>query len=85
MMVILNHHLGMATTFHDILYGLCDGRGTGNTSLETNLLQQLETMREEVLHEILPDLHNTYYELDRERYHGILTTYRVGSRAICLL
>ena len=48
------------------------GRGKGNITLEAKLLQHLTTMREAVLHNILLDLHKTYYALDWDRRIDIL-------------
>ena len=60
-------------------------RGTGNATLETNMLQQLITMRETVLCSIFLDLRKTYYDLDREKYLDILAEYVVGPRTIRIL
>ena len=43
--VILDHHLGSATALHDMLYFFRDGRGMGNASLESNMIQQIMSMR----------------------------------------
>ena len=58
------------------------GRGTGTVSLESKLLQQLMVMREEVMYEILLDLHKAYDSLDSDRCLNILAAYGVGLRAI---
>ena len=49
---ILNLHLMSEIKFHNTLHGFYMGRGTGDASLESKLLQQLMDMREEVLYEI---------------------------------
>ena len=49
---ILNRCLMVAIQFHDTLHGLRKGRGTMNTSLEANLIQQPMAMSEEVLYDI---------------------------------
>ena len=43
--VILNNHIATSNDFHDVLHNLWAGHGTGTTSLEAKLLQQLITMR----------------------------------------
>ena len=43
---ILNRRLAASITFHDFLHGFRAGRGTGTTTLEAKLIQQLETLRE---------------------------------------
>ena len=52
----LNRHITAAIKFHDVLHGFRAGRWTGTTTLEANLLQQITTMREAVLLEVLLDL-----------------------------
>ena len=47
--VILNRYIWLSITFHDVLHGFCSGRGTETASLESNILQQLLAIREEVL------------------------------------
>ena len=42
---VLKRRIGAVTNFQDVLHGLWAGWGTGNSSLETKLLHQLETMR----------------------------------------
>ena len=53
---ILNRRLMAAITFHDVLHGLWEGRGTGNATLKANLIQHLTAMREEVLFEVVLDI-----------------------------
>ena len=55
---ILNHRLTASITFHKFIHGFRAGRGTGTTTLEAKLLQQLVALREEVLYVIFLDLHN---------------------------
>ena len=58
--VILNHNLGMNITFHDILHRFQYGIGVGTALLEAKLPQQLTAMGEEVIYNILLDLHKAY-------------------------
>ena len=46
---ILHRRLTTAITYHDFLHVFQAGRGTGTATLEAKLLQQLASMREEVL------------------------------------
>ena len=82
---ILNLRLTAAIHFHDSLHGFHTGIGTGKASLEANLIQELMDLREEFLYEIILDLHESYYSLDRERCLEILAAYEVGPWALRLL
>ena len=64
---ILNCRLTASITYHDFLHGFWAGRGTGTTTFEAKLLQQLSDLREEVLYVIFLDLHKAYDSLDRSR------------------
>ena len=63
--VILNRRFTSSITYHDVFHGFWAGRGTGTATLEAKLLQQLATMREEVLYVIFLDLTKAYDALDR--------------------
>ena len=54
---ILNHSLMASIQFHDTLHRIRISRVTGTTSLESRLLQQLITIREEVIYKIFLYLH----------------------------
>ena len=54
---IINCCFTASTNFHDVLHGLREGLGTGTASIEANLLQQLTSMREEVLYSIFLGVH----------------------------
>ena len=45
---ILNCRLTASITYHNFLYGFQAGRGTGTTTLDAKLLQQIAALREEV-------------------------------------
>ena len=47
---ILNHCQTATIQFHNTLHGFLVDKGIGTASLEAKLLQQLVTMREEVLY-----------------------------------
>ena len=64
---ILNLWLMASINFHDFLHCFQAGLGTGNTTLEAKLLQQIAALREEVLYVIFLDLHKAYDALDRSR------------------
>ena len=83
--VILNRRLTSSITFHDVLHGFRAGRGTGTTTLEAKLLQQLAAIREEVLYVIFLDLTKVYDALDRSRCLYILEGYVVSPGARRLL
>ena len=78
--VILHRRLMEGIKFHDALHGFWEGRGTGTSTLEAKLLQQLAAMREEVLYVIFLNLTKTDYALDRSRSLEILKGYGVGDR-----
>ena len=82
---ILNCHFTASITYHDFLHGFREGRSTGTTTLESKLLQQLATLKEEVLYVIFLDLHKAYDALDRSRCLEILEGYGVGPKARRLL
>ena len=83
--VILNRCFTYSITFHDVLHGFRAGRGTGTATLEAKLLQQLASMREEVLYVIFLDLTKAYDAFDRSRCLDILEGYGVGPSARRLL
>ena len=64
--VIINRPLSTTIYFHVVPHGLQVGRSTGTDSLKAKLLQELTTMREEVLYAIFLELHKVYDALDRE-------------------
>ena len=82
---ILNRRFTASITYHNLLHGFRSGRGTGTATLETKLLQQLATLREEVLYAILFDLHKAYDAFDRSRCLEILEGYGIGTWARNLL
>ena len=64
---IINRRFTASITYHDFLHGFRAGCGTGTATLEANMLQQLVSLREEVLYVIYLDLHKLYDALDRSR------------------
>ena len=78
---ILNRQFAASITYHDFLHGFREGRGTGTTTLEAKLLQQLAALRGEVLYVIFLYLHKAYDDLDRSRCLEILEVYGVGPLA----
>ena len=62
---ILHCHPAAVIQSHDNLHGFCMVRGTGTTPRESNMLQQLMAVREEVLYEICLDLHKAYDSMER--------------------
>ena len=72
---ILYLRLTASITYHDFLHVFRAGRGTGTTTLEAKLLQQLAALREDFLYVIFLDLHKAYDTLDRSRYLDGAATY----------
>ena len=83
--VILNLCLEAVIQFHNILHRFLTDRGTGIAYLYAKLPKQLMDMREEVLCEILLDLHKAYDTLDRGHLLDILVAYGVVTWSLCLL
>ena len=81
MAAILIRRFTASITYHDALHSFRAGRGTGTATLEAKLLQQLATLREEVLNLIFLDLHKAYDTLDRSRCLEILEDYDVGPKS----
>ena len=54
--VILHRRLTTEIKLHEMLHGFRESRGTGTATLKAKLLQQLASMREEVLYVIFLDL-----------------------------
>ena len=75
--IILHCRLTTGIKLHDVLHGFREGCGTGTSTLEAKLLQQLAAMREEVLYVIFLDLTKAYDALDRSRILEILKGYGV--------
>ena len=61
----LNCWITAYITYHKSPHEFQAGRGTGTATLEVKLLQQLATLREEVLYVIFLDLNKKYDALDR--------------------
>ena len=79
---ILNLCFTSVIQFHDVFHCFWANRGTGTTTLEKKLIQQLTSMREAVLYEIFMDLQKAYNNLERDRCLEILAAYGVGPRVI---
>ena len=76
--VIFNRRFTSSITFHDVLHGFREGRGTGTATLKAKLIQQLAAIREKVLYVIFLDVTKAYDALDRSRCLNILEEYGVG-------
>ena len=77
---VINLQIGVAVQFHDVMHVFREDWGTGTTSLESNLLHQIMTMREEILYEVLLNPLKAYDALVRERCMYILVVCGVGPR-----
>ena len=82
---ILNIGPTASITFHDFLHGFWAGCGTGTSTLEEKLIQQLATLREEVMYVIFLNLHKVDDSLDRSMCLNILEGYGVVPQAFWLL
>ena len=67
LLTLILHCWLTAIKLHDVLHGFREDCGTGTSTLEAKLLQQLAAMREEVLYVIFLDLTKAYDALDRSR------------------
>ena len=67
----------------------CTGSGRavewGTLPSKAKLLQQLTSMTEVVIFEVLLDLQKAYYALDRDMCLGIIAVYGIGPKTIRLL
>ena len=70
-----NHRLAAAIQFHNTLHRFFTNRGTGIASLKVKLLQNLATMRDEILYYIFLYLHKSYDALDCGRCLDIIAVY----------
>ena len=60
----INHRIVAAITYHDIIHGFWEGRGTRTASLEANMIHQLMEKMEEVLYKVFLDPRKAYDALD---------------------
>ena len=77
---VVKQQIEVAVKFHDVIHGFSVGWGSGNASLEAKLLQQPTERREEVLYEVLLNLHKAYDNLNRYWCMGIIVGYGIGLR-----
>ena len=56
----INWRIGAALHFHNVLHDFREGWEIGTAYLKAKILQQLMSMREEVLYDILLYLHRSY-------------------------
>ena len=77
--------LNRCVELHDTLYGFSVGMGTGTTTLEENLKQQLVGIVNKPLFKEIVDVRKAYDLLDRGRCREILWGYRVGPKMAHLL
>ena len=73
--VIINSSFTIYIAFHNFTHGIWAGCVTCTASLEVKLIQQLKSMREEVLFAIFIDLHKVYETLERDSFLEILEVY----------
>ena len=82
---IINLRLTASIVYHNFIHILRSGRGTGTATLKDKLIQQLVSMREDLLYVIFLDLHKSYDALDRDRCLEILEGYGMGPQACRIL
>ena len=85
MIGILNHSLMASIHFHYTLHRIRISRDTRATSLESRLLQQLITIREEVIYKIFLYLHKSYDAQDRGCCLDILVAQGMAPQALWLI
>ena len=84
---MVNFRIGAAVNFHNTLHKFRAGRGIGTALLEINMIQQMTTMREDILYEVFLDLQKSYDALEWDRYMEILVGYEIRPRTerfLCL-
>ena len=82
---LLNCWITAAILFHDTLHRFWEERGTGTTTLEANIIQNITAMREAVLYKVFMDPRKAYDDLDQKRTLDLLAAYGVGPRKVRLL
>ena len=71
--------------YHYTLHGFWEWRGTGITTFEAKIIQQLTATREAVLYDILLDLQKVYVPLDKYSCLEILDGYSIGPSTLRLI
>ena len=70
--IIIDWNLVEFIKFHNFLHGFRAQRGTGKSTLESKLLQNIVGLWKEVLFYIFVDLHKAYVALERGRAMEIM-------------
>ena len=68
--------------FHYVIHSFQDNSGTGMSSLEVKLLQNLVALHEELLYYIFLYLYRSYDSMEWEKRLEILEGYRMVPRTI---
>ena len=68
--------------YHDFLHRFLAGRGTGTTTTEVKLAQQLAYIEQVPLYGVFIDLCKAYEAMDRRRCLKILKAYGVGPKML---
>ena len=84
MALILNCRFTASITYQNSLHRFWACFRMGTAYLEVRLIQQVEALREAVIHAILLDLHKAYNVLDRSRCLGILEGFGVRTSSLRL-
>ena len=72
---LINRRIGAEVIYHDTLHSFRAARGTGKSSLEANLIQNLTVMREGFLYGIFLDIRKAYATLDQGWFLEIIVAY----------
>ena len=83
--LIVNFPFIASIAFHNIPHGFRAGSGTGMDSLETKLVQQFMSMREDFLYAVYLGLQKAYGALDRDICLDILEGYVMGPQDCLIL
>ena len=63
--MLINRCIGLEINYYDVFCGFWVVQGMATASLKSNLLQNITSMREEVIYKVLLDLREDYYVIDR--------------------
>ena len=82
---IMKNRLRTSITLLDSLHGLRQGWGTGTSTLETNLVQQLAGICHARLFWVLLDVHKVYDLIYQKIFMEVLKGYGIGTKIMRLI
>ena len=77
---IINTCLGVSVSLNYVLHVFQKGRGAATATLESKLDQHMMGICHEPLLLVFLGVKNTYNSLDRSRFMGILSRYRLSTK-----